>query len=370
MRRSRPPGPREHALWLCFALLLVALPQAAANGWLLPGVDDVDEPHPTLVAGLHRAADVARERVGLAPTAWDEGLARAARQNAAELAERRVLDHASPTPGRHTVADRLARSGSPYTTHGENLAFVPVGFDPVSASVDGWLASPPHRANLLAPGFDRVGFGTADDGRGGVYVVQVLAGAPWSPTRWSATVAETRTQRVAFGIRADRAVAALVEVDGRSHRIDLLAGVQSVAVEVDGGGPWRVRIGVLTRAPDGFTLDEAGAVAASGSWRPDAAAPRRHLRVGATEAGSASRSVVRVEVDAAGAPPGLALLVDGTHRPAAATGPGRLAIDLDLADGGDVSLGLAEADGSGRLLVRHAIVLVREGDRVRWEARP
>jgi hypothetical protein len=372
---TRPPatGPARSraypALWaLLIALQAFAFALAAAGGWLLPGIDDVAEPRPEVAAALHRAADAARAAAGLAGSAWDEGLARAARQHAAELAERGLLDHASPTPGRHTVGDRLARAGSPYASHGENLAFVPDAYEPVAAAIEGWLASPPHRATLLAPGFDRVGFGTAVDARGGLILVQVAAAAPWVPTAVGATMTDVVATRVSLGIRADAAVTALIEVGGIGRLATLRRGSQSYQVEVSAAGPWPVRIGV-PNGLGGYTLEEAGSVAASGRWRPDGA-PRRSLRVSGAEAARQRRSLVRLVVEAPGAPAGAALLVDGVHRPEAATSPGRFEIDLTLPDGAAVRLALAEPQGAGRLLLRHGFVLQRDGDDLRWAARP
>jgi len=358
---------RPSVALLALACLTAFATAAATTGWSLLGVDDLEEPHPELTHALHRAADAARAAHGLELTAWDEGLARAARSHAAELATRGLLDHASPTPGRHTVADRLARAGVPYTTHGENLAYVPAGLDPASSAVEGWLRSPPHRANLLAPAFDRAGYGTAADASGGIFVVQLLATAPWAPHAWSAEVAQVTATRVTLGLRVQRPATAWIEVDGRGERVSLAAGGQRWHTEVEDRGPWEVRVGVLTRQPNGFTLDEAGAVATSGRWRP-AEAPRAWLRVTGSEAGRVQREVVRLRLVADA--PGLALVVDGVHRPEAIIEPGRVALDLELADGDVARVALAEAAGGGRLAVRHAWLLRRDGDAVRWEARP
>jgi len=108
-------------------------------------------------------------------------------------------------------------------------------------------------------------------------------------------------------------------------------------------------------------------VATSGRWRP-AEAPRAWLRVTGSEAGRVRREVVRLRLETD--TPGVALLVDGVHRPEAVNAPGLVALDLELADGGVARLALAEAAGGGRLVVRHAWLLRREGDIVRWEARP
>lgn len=355
--------PRRVVVALLAGLAMV---RAAAGGWLLSGVDDVAEPRPELAAALHAAADAVRGAHGLSPTAWDEGLARAARQHAAELAARRVLDHASPTPGRHTVADRLARGGSPYAHHGENLARVPAGLDTVRATIDGWLGSPPHRANLLASAFDRVGFGTALDADGATYVVQVLAAAPWAPVLAEAEVATSVTVRVALGIRAERATGAWLEVAGTGSAIALEAGFQRLVADVALPGPWTVRIGLPAGTPGRFLLDEAGAVATSGRWRADDA-PRGTLRVTASEAERVTREVVRLRLRS---PVDAELLVGGVHRPDANRGAGTVELDLELADGDAIDLALAERAGGDRLRVVHGFALRRTGREVVWEARP
>jgi uncharacterized protein YkwD len=57
---------------------------------------------------------------------------------------------------------------------GENLAWGKGSFATPSAIVREWLASPTHRANLLRPGFDRIGIGALHGsfyGYGGAVVV-------------------------------------------------------------------------------------------------------------------------------------------------------------------------------------------------------
>lgn len=50
--------------------------------------------------------------------------------------------------------DRATRAGYPWILIGENVA---TGFGSASAVVAGWMASPPHRANLLTPDLREVG---------------------------------------------------------------------------------------------------------------------------------------------------------------------------------------------------------------------
>jgi uncharacterized protein YkwD len=54
---------------------------------------------------------------------------------------------------------------------GENIAF---GFTTGAAVTAGWMASPPHRANLLNPDHRLIGVGAYQDSHGWWYVSQVL----------------------------------------------------------------------------------------------------------------------------------------------------------------------------------------------------
>ena len=95
---------------------------------------------------FRRANGVAALRVGPA-------LTRAARSHSVDMVRRGYFDHGP-------FVQRLRRFGvrAPYV--GENLAS---GTKPLSAAavVQMWIASPPHRQNLLDRGFRRIGVGVA-----------------------------------------------------------------------------------------------------------------------------------------------------------------------------------------------------------------
>ena len=100
-----------------------------------------------------RAMNVVRARNGVPPLRVGRALTRAARAHSVDMARRGYFDHGA-------FVQRLRSFGvrAPYI--GENLAW---GTQPLTALriVQMWVASPPHRQNLLDRGFRRVGVGVA-----------------------------------------------------------------------------------------------------------------------------------------------------------------------------------------------------------------
>jgi uncharacterized protein YkwD len=89
---------------------------------------------------------------GLAPLRLDSQLGRAARAHTADMIRRNYFAHGP-------MASRLARFGVRWPRIGENLAWGTGSAANAATFVRLWLASPSHRANLLRPGFRRVGLG-------------------------------------------------------------------------------------------------------------------------------------------------------------------------------------------------------------------
>jgi uncharacterized protein YkwD len=87
---------------------------------------------------------------GLPALRVDTRLQRAARAHSVDMLRRNYFSHGA-------FARRLQRFGVRGARLGENLAW---GYGPRAhpgAIVGSWLRSPPHRANLLRPGFRRIG---------------------------------------------------------------------------------------------------------------------------------------------------------------------------------------------------------------------
>jgi uncharacterized protein YkwD len=100
-----------------------------------------------------RVMNSVRASNGVPPLRIGRLLTRAARSHSADMARRGYFDHGA-------FVRRLRSFGVRASFVGENLAS---GTQPLSAAevVHMWIASPPHRQNLLDRGFRRVGVGEA-----------------------------------------------------------------------------------------------------------------------------------------------------------------------------------------------------------------
>jgi uncharacterized protein YkwD len=98
---------------------------------------------------------------GLRPLRVDTRLTRVARSHSSTLLRTNVFTHGA-------MELRLRRSGARGPRFGENLAWGVGRHASAAAVVRSWLASPSHRANLLRPGYRRIGIG-ALTGRFGGY---------------------------------------------------------------------------------------------------------------------------------------------------------------------------------------------------------
>jgi uncharacterized protein YkwD len=66
----------------------------------------------------------------------------------------------------------------PYVSLAENIHRNRGTDDPVATALEGWWASPGHRANMLSADFDQTGIGVAVDRDGIFYLTQVFVQRP------------------------------------------------------------------------------------------------------------------------------------------------------------------------------------------------
>jgi len=103
-------------------------------------------------ASLVRAVNEVRTSYLVPPLKVDVRLLRAARAHTRTMLRTDVFAHGS-------FGSRLGSSGAVGPLFGENLAWGVGTNAEARAIVQAWLESPGHRANLLRPGFRRIGLG-------------------------------------------------------------------------------------------------------------------------------------------------------------------------------------------------------------------
>ncbi len=131
---------------------------------------------PQLEAALLESVNLVRADHNLVPLRRDPKLDAVARAHSRDMALRGFLAHDTPE-GLNPVA-RLDRGGvSGFSLAGENIGLTNRG-DPNREIVVGWLESPVHRANLLAPVFNTTGIGIAVAPSGALYYTQLYVTFP------------------------------------------------------------------------------------------------------------------------------------------------------------------------------------------------
>ena len=153
-----------------------------------------------------------RAQAGLGPLKLDQGLVRAARAHAAEMAAQKQLSH--QFSGEPSLIQRITENTSLRLERtGENVAIAATA----EQAHEALMSSAPHRDNLLSPKFNVAGFGVYRSG-GVLYVAQDFAS---SLATYSIEQAE---QLVAAGVEQLRAQAKMPRLERVNDR-----GVQSSA---------------------------------------------------------------------------------------------------------------------------------------------
>lgn len=110
------------------------------------------------ISGLLADTNAARSANGIAPLALNAKLDAAAQANADDMAARDYWSHYTPEGNPPWIW--VEQQSYAYQALAQNLA---TGFSDEQSTVNGWMASPPHRENLLNGTYTEVGFGYANN---------------------------------------------------------------------------------------------------------------------------------------------------------------------------------------------------------------
>ena len=141
------------------AVACVALAIAVAT---ISAGADAEERHAALQSAAAWRAEMLRQinririRHGVSALRLDARLNRAAQSHSDDMARREFFDHRSPEGARMT--DRAQRAGYRWRRLIENIA---AGHADIAAAIEGWMASPDHRAGLLDGNVRDAGMGYA-----------------------------------------------------------------------------------------------------------------------------------------------------------------------------------------------------------------
>ena len=139
-----------------------------------PGTQTPQTPTQTpqeLAAEVVRLVNVERAKQGLSPLGTYDSLTEAAEIRAPELLT--LFSHDRPDGTKcFTAMDKTGAKKNAYT-YGENIA---AGNATAAATVEQWMNSPGHRANILNKDFTHIGVGYAKGGSYGHYWVQMFVG--------------------------------------------------------------------------------------------------------------------------------------------------------------------------------------------------
>lgn len=137
--------PRRNHIYSAFAAVFAAF-------LLVPAASAANRT--STVSSLLAAVNHTRAAHGLRPLTIDYRLTRAARAHSAEMLRDGYFSHGD-------FHSRMVAFHVRGPQAGENLAWGNGSYGEPAGIIAGWLASPGHRANLLRPGWTRIGIGLA-----------------------------------------------------------------------------------------------------------------------------------------------------------------------------------------------------------------
>ena len=204
---------------------------------------------------LLEMANAERANAGLAPLKMDDGLVRAARAHAAEMASQNQLSH--QFSGEPSLPQRLAASSTlRLEREGENVA-IAANSDQAHQAL---MSSPPHRDNLLSPNFNVAGFGVFRSGHM-LFVAQDFGS---SLPSYSVRQAEELVSASVEQLRAQAKMPRLQRVDNGSTQTSACAMAQADSLNAAAPPPGAYMLRYTSMTPEALPAGISKVIAARG----------------------------------------------------------------------------------------------------------
>lgn len=148
---------------------LASIPVGAGTTIPLPGPIPTTSPYQTIERRAFDLINAYRISKGLGALRWNAEIANAAREHSVEMANGSVeFGHARFTERAQALQQRVSFHGI-----AENVAYNDYP-DPAQTSVDGWIESDGHRANIENRAYNESGMGVARSSDGAYYFTQLF----------------------------------------------------------------------------------------------------------------------------------------------------------------------------------------------------
>jgi len=204
---------------------------------------------------LLEMANAERAHAGLAPLKMDDGLVRAARVHAAEMASQNQLSH--QFSGEPSLPQRLAASSTlRLEREGENVAMA----GNADQAHQALMSSPPHRDNLLSPNFNVAGFAVFRSGRM-LFVAQDFGS---SLPSYSVRQAEELVSASVEQLRAQAKMPRLQRVDSGSIQTSACAMAQADSLNAAAPPPGAYMLRYTSMTPEALPSGISKVIAARG----------------------------------------------------------------------------------------------------------
>jgi uncharacterized protein YkwD len=165
------------------ALVVVVLSQSAfAQARLVTSLVPVTTNRPAASAPAEPNAiekrafeqtNLVRVQNGLPPLTWDADVCRMARTHSESMSRQNYFSHVTPEGLR--LKERARAAGIlRYSVLGENIGYSQGYDDPGALTVEKWMQSPKHRANILSSEFRAMAVGSYIAPDGSVYLTQTF----------------------------------------------------------------------------------------------------------------------------------------------------------------------------------------------------